>query len=74
MFCSPFLVTGVLILLILLQTDLEKVVNCPKAENSEFYNVLKIAGFAIKDEENHAYQMLVWYDGILQSSLPILNP
>ena len=32
------------------QTDLEKVKNCPQAENSECYNVLKIAGFATKDE------------------------
>ena len=46
--------------------DLEKVVDRPQAENSKFYNVLKIAGFATKDEENHGYQMLVWNDEILK--------
>ena len=30
-------------------TDLEKVVRCPLVENSEFYNVLKIAYFIIKN-------------------------
>ena len=38
-----------------LVTDLEKVLNRPQAENSEFYNVLKIAGFATKYKENHVY-------------------
>ena len=33
--------------------DLEKVVNRPQAENSEFYNVLKIARFATKDEQKY---------------------
>ena len=35
--------------------DLEKVVNFPQAENSEFYNVLKIAGFAAKDKKKYVY-------------------
>ena len=30
--------------------DLEKVVNGPKAENIEHYNILKIVGFPKKDE------------------------
>ena len=36
-------------------TELEKVLNCPQAANSEFYNVLKIAEFATKDKEKHVY-------------------
>ena len=31
--------------------DLEKVVKCPQAENSEFQNVLKIAEFATKNDQ-----------------------
>ena len=34
-----------------MEPDLEKVVNRPQAENSELYNVLKIAGFATKDKQ-----------------------
>ena len=50
---------------ILWQPDLEKVANCPQAENLELYNVLKIARFATKDEQKYVYQMLVWHDQIL---------
>ena len=31
----------------------EKVVKCPQAENSEIYNVLKIAWFATKDDQKN---------------------
>ena len=37
------------------QPELEKVVNCPQAENSDLCNVLKIARFATKGEEKHLY-------------------
>ena len=53
--------------------DLEKVVDHPQAENSELYNVLKIARFATKDEQKYVYQMLVWHDQILKSWVPIQN-
>ena len=33
-------------------SDLAKVVNCPQAENSELYNVLKIAGLKIVFNSN----------------------
>ena len=42
--------------------DLEKVVNRPQAENSEFYNVLKIARFATKYEQKYVCQMLMLHD------------
>ena len=48
--------------------------NRPQVENSELYNVLKIAWFATKDEQKYVYQMLVWHDQILKSWVPILNP
>ena len=48
--------------------------NRPQVENSELYNVLKIAGFAAKDEQKYMYQMLVRHDQILKSLVPILNP
>ena len=38
-----------------LLADLEKVINCPQAENSEFHNVLKITLFATKDKEKQMY-------------------
>ena len=48
-------------------TDLEKVVNRPQAENLELYNVLKIARFTTMDEQKYMYYMLVWHDEILKS-------
>ena len=39
----------------LLGPDLEKIVNCPQAGNSEIYNVLKIMLLATKDKEKHVY-------------------
>ena len=48
-------------------TDLEKVVNRPQAENSELFNVLKIARFATKDEQSYVYQMLLWHLSKLES-------
>ena len=38
-----------------LKSELEKVVKCPQAENSEIYNVLKIAWFATKDDQKNVY-------------------
>ena len=49
------------------RTDLEKFVNCPKAENSELFNVFKIVCFATIDEHRYIYQMLVWHIEILKS-------
>ena len=52
------------------RTDLEKVVNRPQAENSELYNVLKIAWFATKDEWKYVYQNV----GVAQLNPQILSP
>ena len=35
--------------------DLEKVVNCPQAENLELYNDLKTAWFASMDKPKYMY-------------------
>ena len=47
--------------------DLEKVLNRPQAENSELYNVLKIARFTTNDEQKYMYQMFVRHYQILKS-------
>ena len=50
-----------------------KDVNCPKAESSKLYNVLKIALIVTNDDQKYVYKILVWYKEILKSWLPILN-
>ena len=45
-----------------LNSDLEKVFSCPPAENSEIYNVLKIACLVTKDNTKY-----VWHDELLKS-------
>ena len=60
--------------LILYVADLEKVVNCPQAENPHIYSVLKIACLMTKDNHKYIYQLLVSHEKILKSGLPILNP
>ena len=55
------------------KSDLEKVVNFPKAVNSKIYNVLKIAWFMTKDDQNYVYGKLVWQDRILKSWLFLSN-
>ena len=52
---SKTLNQGKIFCFIPLRTDLEKVVNCPQAENSELYNVLKLAWFATMDEQMYMY-------------------
>ena len=52
------------------KADLEKVVNRPQAENSELYNVLKIAWFAPKDEWKYVYQNV----GVAQLNPQVLSP
>ena len=39
--------------------DVEKIENCPQMEKLNIYNVLKIAWFAIYDDQKYVYQMLV---------------
>ena len=57
----------------MVQTDLEKVVNRPQAENSEVYNVLKIVRFMTKDKQKYVYQIVVWHNQILKSPSPYLK-
>ena len=49
-----------------LLTDMEKVVNCPQAENLEIYNVLKVPRLATKVNQRSKYYLLVWHDEILK--------
>ena len=55
------------------QADLKKVVNGPQAENSEFYNILKITWYATKDDQKNAYELVMWNDQLLKSWFSILN-